>query len=418
MSKLRSRALGALLVAVAMSSTLMAAPSAPAKAPAVAPVSKLSASVDQAVKKALDEQRIVGAVVIVVRDGQVVYRKAHGLADREAKTPMRVDQVFRLASMTKPLVALSVLRLAEQGALSLDAPVTKYLPEFQPKLADGSTPVITLRQLITHTSGLGYRFGEAANGPYHAAGVSDGLDISGITLDENLRRIAKAPLLAAPGTAFHYSLGIDVLGRVVEKVTKLALPAAVAKLITAPLEMSDTAFVAAHPERLATPYADGRSAGKAAPVRMNARYAYPFGAGTVDFAPARALDAKAYPSGGAGMVGTADDYAKFLEAVRTSDARVVPASFAKAITENATGAFQPPQGPGWGFGLLGAVVVDPARAKEPLHAGTTLWGGVYGHTWWVDRDAKLSVVLLTNTAIEGMAGKLTTDLRAAIYSAL
>lgn len=375
---------------------------------------ELEQKVDRALDRALQEQRIVGAVVIVSRHGTVLYHKAKGLADREAGRPMRADTVFRLASMTKPIVSVAVLRLVEQGLVRLDDPVTKWLPEFRPKLADGSAPTITIEQLLSHTAGLGYRFLEPAGGPYHQLGVSDGLDASGITLDENLRRLARAPLLYAPGTGWRYSLALDVLGRVVEKVTKLDLAGALHKLVTGPLGLKDTGFIASQPERLATPYADG----KPAPVRMGARYQNPMGAGTVDFSPARALDRSAYSSGGAGLVGTADDFVRFLEVIRSGGAPLLGRAMHAKILTSATGSLATLRGPGWGFSLAAAVVEDPKAARTPMSAGSIEWGGAYGHSWWVDPSAGLSVVILTNTSFEGMSGKLPGDIKAAVYGAL
>lgn len=371
-------------------------------------------NVDGALDRALREQRIVGAVVVVSRNGKVLYRKAKGLADREAKRPMREDAVFRFSSVTKPIVSVAALRLVDQRVLSLADPVTRWLPDFKPKLADGTTPVITVQHLLTHTSGLGYGFFEPADGPYHKLGVSDGLDSSGITLDENLRRLARAPLLHAPGTAFAYGLSTDVLGRIIEKATKRDLAAAVRALVTEPLRMADTEFVASHPERLATPYADG----KPAPVRMAALAKTPFAVSAIDFSPGRALDRRAYFSGGGGMVGTADDLVRFLETIRTGGAPLLTAATAAKIGAPAIGALPTLGGPGWSWGLLSLVLVDQKLANTPQHAGTMQWGGVYGNTWWVDPRAGLTVVILTNTAFEGMSGKLPDEIKRGVYDAL
>ena len=274
--------------------------------------SALEAGVDGAISRALDEHRIVGAVVIVARDGADRLSQGARLRRPRGARPMRVDDMYRLASMTKPLVGVALLRLADRGVVDSDAPVTRWLPELRPRLADGTSPTITFRQLLTHTSGLGYRFAEPAGGPLHRLGVSDGMDASGITLDENLRRLSQASLLFSPGSAWSYSLGFDVLGRVIERVTNKDLETAMLELVTGPLGMKETSFVAAHPARLTTPYADG----KPEPVRMTERFENPFGASSVDFSPGRATDRKAFFSGGAGMVGTANDYIRFLEAVR------------------------------------------------------------------------------------------------------
>jgi CubicO group peptidase (beta-lactamase class C family) len=377
--------------------------------------SAFSERIDRVVAKAISENRIVGAVVIVSRDGKVLYEKASGLADRERNLPMQKDTVFRLASMTKPITSVAVLRLADQNLLKLDDPVTKWLPDFRPRTADGKVPIITIRHLLTHTSGLNYTFFEAKGGPYHKFGVSDGLDDSGISLDENLRRISRAPLLFAPGTSWHYSLATDVLGRVIEKVTNMDLDSVIRKLITGPLAMKDTEFVASHPERLATPYADG----KPVPVRMPPLYRFPSGSSTINFSPSRAVNRNAYFSGGAGMVGTAADYLWFLEAVRTKDISVLKPESSKAVFESSTGRTSIQiEEPGWGWALMSAILIDPKAAQSPQNKGTIGWGGVYGHTWWVDPVAGLTVIILTNTAVEGMSGSFPSEVKRAIYDNL
>src|SRR5512132_4634073 len=171
-------------------------------------------AIDAAIERALAENRIVGAVVLVAQDGEIVYRRAAGLADRERGTPMREQAVFRLASLTKPIVTAAALRMVELGRIALADPVTRYLPEFRPALPDGATPTITLRHLLTHTAGLSYGFMQPPDGSYHRAGVSDGAGEPGITMDENLARIVRAGLAYPPGERWGYSVAIDVLGAV------------------------------------------------------------------------------------------------------------------------------------------------------------------------------------------------------------
>lgn len=388
------------------------AASAPAAALAQAPDAALKARIDDVLDRAIAEQRLVGVVVLVARDGKLVYHRAAGLADREASRPMTEDAVFRFSSVTKPFVSAAVMRLVEQGKIGLDDPVTAYLPDFKPKLADGTTPVITIRQLLTHTAGLTYGLAEGPSHPYHQLGVSDGIDLSGISLDENVRRIGHAPLAFPPGSRWRYSLAVDVLGDVIEKATGKPLPEVVAETVTLPLGLKDTGFVAKDLARLATPYANAQPA----PARMTDNQDVPIGPTFVRFAPSRALHAEEFPSGGAGMVGSAGDVLTLLEAIRKGGAPILKTITVGEMTKDQVGPQAATQGPGWGFGYGWAVLDDPAAAKTPQGAGALAWGGVYGHNWFVDGKNGLTVVLMSNTAFEGMNGQVTRELRDAVYA--
>jgi CubicO group peptidase (beta-lactamase class C family) len=380
-------------------------------AKAAAPAPPLRQKVNVAIDTALAEHRIVGAVVIIARDGKVLYQRAAGFADRETKRPMKLDTIFRLSTACEPVAAAAVLALTERGAIALNDPVTKYLPEFQPRLPNADVPEITIRELLTHTAGLGYKFQEKPEGPYHRAKVSDGFDDQRLSLEENLKRISNILLTEEPGTMWRYSLSNDVLGAVIAKASGKSLPAAVAELITTPLGMRDTAFIARNPDRLAVPYYNAEPDPKpmADPQRV------PFSGGELIYSPSRALDDKAYPSAGAGMIGTASDLLRLLEALRKGGAPILSKDSAQAMMSNQIGKLQGPR-PGLGFGFGGAVVIDPSAAQSPQSPGTWLWGGVYGHSWFVDPMRKLTVILLTNTALEGMTGQLPADLRDAVYS--
>jgi CubicO group peptidase (beta-lactamase class C family) len=371
----------------------------------------LAARVGAVLNAAVEQRRIVGGVVRVARDGLLVADRVAGLADREMGLPMQRDTVFRLASLTKPVVSAATLGLIERGVLDLESPITRWLPDFRPTF-EGRPARITVRHLMTHTSGLGYALLEPRSGAYHAAGISDGLDQPGFSLEENLRRLGSQPLLFEPGTAFLYSLSHDVLGGVIERATGEPLPEVIARAITGPLEMRDTAFTwKGRP--LAVPYTDGRPE----PVRMEDGTYLPFGESGITFAPSRALDPGAYPSGGAGMVGTAGDYLRFLEAIRTRSG-IAPARWLDAMTRDQIAPLTSPiLGDGWGWGFGASVLRDPQAAQSPMRAGSVRWGGVYGHSWWIDPQSKLSAVLLTNTAVEGMNGALRTEIQRAVYGA-
>ncbi|HTH60949.1 MAG TPA: serine hydrolase domain-containing protein [Paraburkholderia sp.] len=374
------------------------------------------APIDTVIDKAIAKQRIVGAVVLVASHGRIVFERAAGYADRERGERMDMDTVFRFASLTKPIVSVAAMRLVEQHRIGLDDPVSRWLPSFKPQLPDGDTPAITIHQLLTHTAGLSYAFLQPDDGPYRKAGVSDGLDQPDLTLHENLSRIASVPLDFRPGTRWQYSIALDVLGAAMESATRETLPQIVQQQVTNPLAMNATGFRVDASARLATPYQDGSRA----PVRMASEAAVRFGTSSMRFTPARIYDAHAYPSGGAGMAGTAPDFMRFLLALRASrlasDGLLEPQTIALMMRDH-VGPQAQAQGPGWGFGYGWAVLDDPVPAQTPQARGTIGWGGAYGHAWFFDPVNDLIVVALTNTAFEGASGAFPRALRDAVYRA-
>ena len=370
-------------------------------------------TIDAVIENALAARRLVGTVVMVAKDGEIVYRRAAGFADREAGLPAREDTIFRLASVTKPIVTIAAMRLVEQGRIGLDDPVTKWLPDFRPRLEDGSEPDILIRHLLTHTSGLSYCF-HLEDGPYVRAGVSDGVDQPGLSLDENLRRIASVPLLFAPGTGWQYSVSMDVVGGVIEKETGKRLGEAVAELVMQPLGLSDTGFTVTDRNRLAAPYVDGAPE----PKRMSGTEKVRALDGSVMFAPDRIFDPSSYHSGGGGMAGTASDVLTVLETIARSGAPLLSENTVEAMTTNQIGDLLEPTRPGFGFGFGWAIVLDPAKAGLPVSSGSLQWGGVYGHHWFMDRARKVTLVGLTNTTLEGMWGQFTLDLKKAVAADL
>jgi CubicO group peptidase (beta-lactamase class C family) len=374
---------------------------------------RIGKAVDAVVEAAIAGKQIVGSRVMVSYGGKLVYDGAAGLADREAGTPVKPDTIFRWASLTKPVVTATAMALVERGVISLDDPVTRFLPDFRPKLATGETPVITVRQLMTHTAGLMYRFFEPGAGPYTEANVSDGMDQPGVSMEENLRRIASVPLAYPPGAAWIYSVSMDVLGAYIAAAAGKPLPDLVRELTTGPLGMVDTGFVVTDRDRLATAYGDGSPE----PVKMGEHHLVAFGPGAISFAPDRMFDPGSFPSAGAGMSGTAPDFMRFLEAMRTGGAPVLKLSTVELMATNAIGDI-PIMLPGRGFGLGWAVLKDPAVAATPQTPGSWTWGGVYGNAWFVDPAEALSVVIITNTAIAGMTGTFPDAIRDAVYAAI
>lgn len=375
-----------------------------------ASVSDMQRRIDVLLDEATGTGRIVGAVVIVASDAGVIYRRAAGLADREARKPMTEDAIFLLASVSKPMVATTALALIERGVLTMNDPITRWFPDFRPRTADGETPEITIRHLLTHTSGIGYSR-PLPDDPYRLANVSNGIDQPGLSMAENLSRIASAPLYFAPGTAWRYGPGIDVLGAIIEAATGARLGEAVRQHVTLPLGMVDTGFTVEASERLVTHYGEGTP-----PNRIGEHYEIEGALGTgLRFAPRRIFNANSFHSGGGGMAGTAPDFIRLLEAIRRGGKPVLTAETVQQATTNQIGDLpREPGDAGWRFGFLSAVLDDPVAANTPLSRGALEWGGVYGHQWFTDPGRGVSVAAFTNTAVEGCLGQFPKDIRRAV----
>ncbi|WP_218578106.1 serine hydrolase domain-containing protein [Vineibacter terrae] len=360
-----------------------------------------------AMKAGVDKGEIPGAVVVVGRNGKVGYLEAFGFRDRDARAAMKPDAIFRIASMTKPVVSLAVMMLAEEGKLSIAHPVSLYLPAFkdlqvgvEKKGSDGGVEVVrepvrramTVHDLLRHTSGLTY--GAAGRGPLKQAYTDAKVMDPGQSNEEMVAKLAKLALVHQPGTTWEYGMSTDVLGRIVEVVSGMPLDRFIAERITRPLKMPDTGFSAdaAKQDRAALPQKDPAS-GQAPPI------------------PPVTADLK-WKSGGGGMVSTAADYARFcqfwlnggqLDGVRLLSRKTVELMTADhlppgtAIGADMWPAFQallPSPEMGQGFGLGFAVRTEAGR--NPLHgsAGDYFWGGAYGTYFWIDPKEKLFAILM------------------------
>ncbi|MDB5505938.1 MAG: hypothetical protein JWR75_576 [Devosia sp.] len=368
----------------------------------------LQARLDAAIDSAIARNTIVGTVILVKQQGAPVYARAAGWLDREAGTAMREDTIFRLASVTKPMVAATILSMIEKGMLSLDDSATDFLPFFRPRTADGVEQTVKIRHLLSHSSGMSYD--QAA---IKAADASPGMQGPLITLEENIRRLSTVPLKYVPGAGWEYSTAIDVLGGIAAKLHGGSLGDAVGHYVSAPLGMRDTAFHVVDSGRLAVPYgndADGT-------VRMSDPHVQRNADGeTTTFSPGRIFEPEAPQSGGAGMAGTAGDLLVFLETLRTGGAPILKPETVSMAFENQIGTLpRRVTDAGKRFGFFGAVLDDPKAAKSPANRGTVDWGGAYGHNWFIDPVAGLSVVSYSNTAPNGCNGPFREEVRDAIY---
>lgn len=368
---------------------------------------ELTERLDRAVEGSISSGKVVGAVTLVARDGEILYRRAHGHFDREAGTPMFPEGVFRLASLTKPIVAATALAMMDRGLIGLDNAVSDHLPWFRPKLPDGREPRITIRHLLTHTSGLGYDFNDDPE-------ITGGMQATNLTLEENFTRYAeRIPLSFEPGTRWQYGVNTDVLGAVIERIHATQLAQAVEHYVTGPLGMRDTGFSPpADASRLAVPYADDTPV----PRRMSDPDTVPQPDRDLTFSPGRIFNPRAFHSGGGGAVGSADDMLAFFEAIRNRGTPILKHDTVALAIQNQIGDV-PGLEAGMRFGFLGAVIVDPEGAGRPQPAGTIRWGGVYGHDWFVDFTSGITCVIMTNTAVEGNRGAHARNIRNAIYEA-
>lgn len=368
----------------------------------------ISARVNDLVDRVVEEERITGAVVLVYQDGQPILEKTAGFADREAGMPARLDTIFRYASVTKPIVAVTALAMVEKGAVGLDDRVSQYLPWFRPKTADGVEARITIRHLLTHTSGLLYD--PALELLPEAQRMTLGLGNTDLSLEDNFSRHNAIPLAFEPGSRWAYSFATDILGGVLAAVHGGTLEDAVVHHVADPLGMADARFHVTDPARLAVAYADhpGRA------MRMPD----PWVSGDEEnwrtvFSPGRIFNPRAFQSGGAGMAGTAQDFLRLLEMLRTGGGGLLSPETARAALANQIEEIEGE--PGYRFTFVGGLVTDPAAAMTALPKGAIQWGGVYGNTWFIDPAERLTVVSLTNNALEGCNGAYPEMLRAAVY---
>jgi CubicO group peptidase (beta-lactamase class C family) len=357
----------------------------------------------------VDRREAGGIVTLIAREGKVVDVHASGFQDIESRTPMRTDTIFRIASMTKPVTSVAVMMLYEEGKLLLTDPVSRFIPAFkgQRVLAPGpdapAEPVparrdSNIRDLLSHRSGLTYGFlnGGLVGAAYRKNNVPDGLAETPMTLAQAIDALAAQPLISQPGAAWNYSLSTDVLGRVVEVLSGQSLDVFFGERIFKPLGMVDTGFDVppAKWPRLATVYSpDG--AGGIRPMKDPETFG-----NTVMSPVAQYKGPKTYFSGGAGLVSTARDYARFAQMLLNGGsldgARLLSPKTVELMTASHT-ADLPPSGlvgGGAQFGLGFRVVTDLGATQTLGSPGLYGWSGIYGTVFWVDPKEKLVAIML------------------------
>lgn len=358
--------------------------------------------ISSAVQRSIDDKRIAGAVTLVARRGHVAWFRAQGMADREAGKPMRPDTMFRICSMTKPITSLAVMMLYEEGRFLLEDPVSKYLPEFKnPKVlvkpASGApytipaSGEITIRDLLRHTSGITYQWNGDLGPMYKDANVAHGLLPYDGTIADSVKHLAGLPLLFNPGEKFEYSLGVDVLGRLVEVISGKPLDEFFRTRIFEPPGMKDTYFYPPDSklDRLATAYTYYDDKG------LNRFPDTPITEGSFTYSadyPVRGP--KKLFSGGAGLVSTAADYARFcqmmLDGGKAGNTRLLSRKSVELMTQDQLGKVSPDQGFGLGFGIDG-IKAPLAELGSP---GQYNWGGFFYTAFSIDPKEQMIVIFM------------------------
>lgn len=354
-------------------------------------------------QQTIDEKRIAGTVTLVARHGKVVYFKSQGSLDREANKPMRNDAIFRICSMTKPITSVAVMMLYEEGKFLLDDTVSKYLPEFKnPKVlvkpADGheaytipASREITIRDLLRHTSGLTYHWNDDLGERYKQANVAHGLLPYDGTIEDSVKRLASVPLLFSPGTRWEYSLGVDVLGRLVEVASGMPLDRFFRTRIFEPLGMKDTYFYPPENklDRLAVAYTYSEDKG------LQRFPEGPITEGSLSYSadyPYRGP--KKLFAGGAGLNSTVADYYRFcqmmLQGGKLGDVRLLSRKSVELMSHDQLGRISADQDFGLGFGIDGVKV--PLR--ELGSSGSFGWGGFFYTTFSIDPKEDMIVIFM------------------------
>jgi CubicO group peptidase (beta-lactamase class C family) len=351
----------------------------------------------------VERGRTNGAVALIVRNGKIVFNKAYGYNDEEKKMPIHTDDIYRIASQTKAITSVAVMMLYEEGKLLLDDPISRYIPEFaHPQVLDKFNPAdssyttvpakseITIRQLLTHTSGIGYaQIGSReANAIYAKANITAGIGTSGEhSLGTDIRKLAKLPLMHQPGERFTYGLNTDVLGYLVELLSGMSLDQFFRTRIFEPLGMKDTYFnvPAAKQGRVVNLFTENNGRLVQAPSALNQN-----GNFLIDYPKIGTH----YFSGGGGLSSTALDYAIFLQMLLNggeyNGKRLLARNTVRLMTMNQIGDVELGANK---FGLGFQITTEKGSGIIPTPVGVFEWGGAFSTTYWADPKEKLIGIL-------------------------
>ncbi|MCB0837067.1 MAG: beta-lactamase family protein [Bacteroidetes bacterium] len=363
------------------------------------------ARIDQMCKDAIANNEVPGIVALVARKGKIVFHEAYGMADNESNRKMKKDDIFRIASQSKAITSTAVMMLWEEGKFRLDDPVSKYIPEFKNpqvlksfRYSDTSYTTepakreITIRHLLTHTSGLGYGVidgDERFRMMYKKAGITDLFTTEAVTIEESVKKLAKLPLHHHPGDAFVYSEGLDVLGYFIEVVSGMPFDQFLRKRLFDPLGMDDTWFYL--PDNKGKRLVSVQKPDGDQWVRFPVTFydpAYP------------KTGSKTFFSGGAGLSSTAKDYATFLQMYlnggELNGVRILSRTTVQSIMGNQTGDKW--GGPGKYYGLAFGVVTQEGQDEGGIGSvGTFDWGGYFNTQYFADPQEDIIGIIMKQT---------------------
>ncbi|MFY7908847.1 MAG: serine hydrolase domain-containing protein [Emticicia sp.] len=363
--------------------------------------------IDNVLNQLVEQNKLPGMVALFTKNGQIVYQKAFGYSDFQTKKPMKTDDIFRIASMTKAITSTAVMMLYEEGKFSLDDPISKFIPEFKnPRVmksfrfadttytSEPAKSEITIRHLLTHTSGLGYGVidgDESFKAMYKKAGIVDLFTTNPVKIGDNIKKLAKLPLHHNPGEKFTYSEGLDVLGYFIEIVSGKPFDEYLKQHLFEPLGMQDTYFYLPDSKKDRLVYIH-----KPDSAKTWVRYPVTF------YDPNYPISgAKTFFSGGAGLSSTAKDYATFLQMLLNGGTmngkRFLSRTTVDLLTAtNQTGELYGSKGESF-FSLGFSVISQIGQMKGNGSAGRFNWGGYFNTNYWADPKEKIIMVLMKQT---------------------
>lgn len=376
--------------------------------------------IDSMLIQSIENKWIAGATALIARDGKIIYNRAFGESDLENRIPMQTDAIFRIASQTKAMVSIGLMMLFEEGKFLLDDPVSKYIPEFaNPQVIDKFNPAdttyttvpakreITIRDLLTHTSGIDYAGigSPMMNAIYSKAGIMGGFGNDRITIGDDIRLLGKQPLVHQPGEKFTYGLNVDVIGYLVEILSGQKLDQFMKTRLFDPLGMEDTWFYLPEDKHSRLVQVNTEDVNRTVIPMPQEFVNYPLRKGT-------------YFSGGAGLSSTTKDYATFLQMLLNmgeyNGKRLLASRTVELITSNQIGDLNVGKDK---FGLGFEITTEEGQAVLGISEGSFAWGGYFGTTYWADPEERL-VCLLFMQQSPLSHGEIQNKFRAMVYQTL